>query len=227
MASIFQRAANLARANLSSAAERGLRRLGEQATRRMTDAGSRGGTDRRSRSSGAFPGLGARVDAARGGRQNPVDAGPATIRTVEVGGRPVVSQTRAWEMRRDLPRFSYAPVQDGNADPGEVAWTWVPFDDDPTRGKDRPVLVLARVDGGLLAAQLTSRDRARDSVTRDEYGRIWLDVGAGGWDRDGRPSEARLDRLWVVRPQDVRREGARLDRDAFERVTEALHHLHG
>jgi len=38
--------------------------------------------------------------------------------------------------------FEYAPVADGHPDPGEVVWTWVPFEDDPSRGKDRPVLVI-------------------------------------------------------------------------------------
>ena len=29
---------------------------------------------------------------------------------------------------------SYAPEPDGDADPGEVVWAWVPFEDDPTQG---------------------------------------------------------------------------------------------
>ena len=29
------------------------------------------------------------------------------------------------------------------ADPGEVVWGWVPYEDDPAQGKDRPVLLLA------------------------------------------------------------------------------------
>ena len=38
----------------------------------------------------------------------------------------------------------YAPDPDGDPDPGEIVWTWVPFEDDPSQGKDRPVLVVAR-----------------------------------------------------------------------------------
>ena len=38
----------------------------------------------------------------------------------------------------------YAPDLDGRADPGEIVWTWVVYEDDPTRGKDRPVLVVGR-----------------------------------------------------------------------------------
>ena len=37
---------------------------------------------------------------------------------------------------------SYAPEQDGDPDPGEVVWAWIPYEDDPKQGKDRPVIVL-------------------------------------------------------------------------------------
>jgi hypothetical protein len=36
----------------------------------------------------------------------------------------------------------YAPELDGEPDPGEVVWAWVPYEDDPGQGKDRPVLLL-------------------------------------------------------------------------------------
>ena len=36
----------------------------------------------------------------------------------------------------------YAPEADGEPDPGEVVWAWVPYEDDPSQGKDRPVLLL-------------------------------------------------------------------------------------
>ena len=53
-----------------------------------------------------------------------------------------------------------------------------------------------------------------------------MDVGSGGWDRDGRPSEVRLDRLLVLDAADIRREGAALDRSIFDRVlAEARTHL--
>ena len=35
-----------------------------------------------------------------------------------------------------------------------------------------------------------------------------MDVGAGAWDTEGRPSEVRLDRLLVLRDDEIRREGA-------------------
>ena len=44
---------------------------------------------------------------------------------------------------------SYEPEADGQPDPGEVVWGWVPFEEDPSQGKDRPVLLIGRkeVDG--------------------------------------------------------------------------------
>jgi len=118
----------------------------------------------------------------------------------------------------------YAPERDGDADPGEVVWTWVPYEDDPSQGKDRPVLVLGW-DGPLLAGvQLSSKDHGqrRDA---DE----WVPVGTGGWDREGRPSYADAARLLRIDPAEVRREGAALSRERFDAVVarvEALHHWH-
>ncbi len=90
---------------------------------------------------------------------------------------------------------SYAPDPNGRPDPGEVVWAWVPYEDDPAQGKDRPVLVVGR-EGDLLAClYLTSKDHDRDADDEARHGRYWMDVGSGGWDREGRPSEVRLDRL--------------------------------
>ena len=117
---------------------------------------------------------------------------------------------------------SYAPQADGRPDPGEVVWGWVPYEDDPPQGKDRPVLLIARGDDGrLLGLMLTSKDHDRDAADEARWGRHWMDVGAGGWDRERRPSEVRLDRLLVLAPDAVRREGAALDRAMFDRVVAA------
>ena len=80
----------------------------------------------------------------------------------------------------------YAPEMDGEADPGEVVWTWVPFEDDPSRGKDRPVLVVGRDGDHLLALMLSSRDHD-DDPDEARHGRVWFDLGAGAWDPSGRP----------------------------------------
>ncbi len=129
--------------------------------------------------------------------------------------------------------LSYAPREDDRPDPGEVVWAWVPYEEDISRGKDRPVLVIAEeeattggVDGEgtvLIALMLTSRDRTEPGATRtDEHGATWVDIGAGDWDRQGRPSEVRADRLLRLAPGAVRREGGRLDRERFDRVAEAV-----
>jgi len=125
----------------------------------------------------------------------------------------------------------YAPQPDGRPDPGEVCWAWVPYEDDPARGKDRPVLVIAaRSDGGEALVDclvMTSKDHDRDEAQEAAAGRHWMDVGAGGWDRELRPSEVRLDRVVVLRESDVRREGAALDPAIYAAVLAARAALTG
>jgi hypothetical protein len=115
----------------------------------------------------------------------------------------------------------YAPERDGDADPGEVVWTWVAYEDDPTQGKDRPVLVLGH-DGPLLAAVPLS---SKDHGSRDDA-HEWVPVGTGGWDRSGRPSFADASRLLRVEPAAVRREGAALDLGRFDEVVARVRALH-
>lgn len=131
---------------------------------------------------------------------------------------------------RGLPDFTYSPDPDGEADPGEVVWTWVPYEEDASQGKDRPVLVLARQGTGpsarLVVSQMTSQDHDLDAAQEAHWGRFWHDVGTGDWDRQGRPSEVRLDRLLLVEPASVRREGATMRREVFDGVVAALRHHH-
>lgn len=119
-------------------------------------------------------------------------------------------------------RTEYAPDLDGDADPGEIVWGWVPYEEDFTRGKDRPVLVVGHDGRWLLALMLTSKDHSRDAADEARWGRRWLDIGAGPWDRQGRPSEVRLDRVIRLDPAAVRREGAVVDRELFDRVVAAM-----
>jgi PemK-like, MazF-like toxin of type II toxin-antitoxin system len=125
---------------------------------------------------------------------------------------------------------SYEPELDGDPDPGEVVWAWVPYEEDPNQGKDRPVLLIGRkvVDGAewWAALMLTSKDHDRDEEQEAEAGRHWMDVGTGAWDREGRPSEVRLDRLIVLGDADIRREGAVLDRVIFDAVVAAAREWH-
>ena len=117
--------------------------------------------------------------------------------------------------------IAYAPKPDGRPDPGEVVWTWVPYEDDPSQGKDRPVLVLETDGDGWVGLMLSSQDHDRDAEDEARWGRHWMDVGTGGWDSQGRPSEVRLDRLLRLPEADVRREGAALDQVVFDAVVEA------
>ena len=78
----------------------------------------------------------------------------------------------------------YAPQRDGRPDPGEVVWAWVPYEENDGRGKDRPVLLLGRRGGQWVGLMLTSKDHDRDAADEARFGRYWMDVGVGGWDRD-------------------------------------------
>jgi hypothetical protein len=124
-----------------------------------------------------------------------------------------------------LPRPSgrhleYSPNLDGDADPGEIVWTWVPYEDDPAQGKDRPVLVVGRNGHDVYALMLSSQSE-RDGQ------RNWLALGPGAWDREQRPSWIRLDRVLDIDGDGIRREGAILDRARFDRVAAVLRRDYG
>jgi len=119
----------------------------------------------------------------------------------------------------------YAPEVDGEPDPGEVVWAHVAYEDDPTRGKDRPVLVVGRDGRWVLGMQLTSKDHDRDAQQEQRASRFWVDVGSGGWDAKGRPSEVRVNRVVRIDPATIRREGAVLDRARWDEVV-AAHAAH-
>ena len=117
----------------------------------------------------------------------------------------------------------YAPDPDGRPDPGEIVWTWVPYEEDHARGKDRPVLLVGRDGPWLLALQLTSKDHdgathPRRSPPLGRHRRRRLGP-------PGRPSEVRVDRVVRVGPDAVRREGAVLARERFAEVADALARL--
>lgn len=126
-----------------------------------------------------------------------------------------------------MPDFEYAPDANSRPDPGEVVWTWVPYEEDRSQGKDRPVVVVAECEGRIVFAQLTSKDHDAVASREARSGRMWVDVGAGSWDRQGRPSEARIDRLLCVHPDQMRREGGHLDESRFTEVIAAIRAFHG
>ncbi|WP_434599467.1 type II toxin-antitoxin system PemK/MazF family toxin [Streptomyces sp. A5-4] len=117
-------------------------------------------------------------------------------------------------------RTSYAPDRDGDPDPGEIVWTWVPYEENDGRGKDRPVLVVAReATGTLLAVQLSSK--------RHDQDREWVAIGVGPWDAAGRESWVAVDRVLRVHEEGMRREACALDRPRFDRVVRRLRERYG
>jgi hypothetical protein len=157
-----------------------------------------------------------RTTSPRPGASSP-RTGPASPRTIPTTSYPG-DATR-------LPDTTYAPRPDGRPDPGEIVWTWVPFEEDHSQGKDRPVLVIGHEGRWLVALALTSKDHDRDEQQERRSGREWVDIGTGAWDPRGRPSEVRVNRLVRVDPDGVRREGAVLPRDRYEEVVAAARAL--
>jgi hypothetical protein len=152
--------------------------------------------------------LNRQVDGASAARPGPAPG----------GGHGGVRTAPAAERARTI---AYQPDLDGAADPGEVVWTWVPYEEDASQGKDRPVLVVARAsDGDLLGLMLSSQGHRRGDAH-------WLPVGSGPWDREGRDSYVRLDRVLEIPEHGIRREGAIMPVDRFDRVADELRRGYG
>ncbi|MFC7531150.1 type II toxin-antitoxin system PemK/MazF family toxin [Actinoplanes sp. GCM10030250] len=152
----------------------------------------------------------------QGSRPTPPAARPAPSRPGTSARRP----PRQIPKPRSGRHLAYAPKLDGDADPGEIVWTWVPYEEDPNQGKDRPVLVVGR-DGRTLLGLMLSSQGERDGQ------RHWLALGPGEWDSTSRPSWVRLDRVLEVEEDGIRREGAVLDRARFDRVAALLRRDYG
>lgn len=121
---------------------------------------------------------------------------------------------------RGAVRWDYRPRRDRRADPGEVVWAWVAFEEDARVGKDRPIAVIGRTaDVRLVAVMLSTKDHSGDGN--------WLALGSGPWDPAGRASWVRTDRLLAVHPDAIRREGAALGPEAFARLARAMRRPRG
>jgi hypothetical protein len=156
-------------------------------------------------------GIGVGLNALAGAAASAAAAGQSQVAIA--AGRPVTDNSVPTAHR--ARKLVYAPDLDGRADPGEIVWTWVVYEDDPTRGKDRPVLVVGRDKRTLLGLMLSSQDHHRNDPD-------WVPIGSGTWDHEGRASWVRLDRVLDVPEEGIRREGAILDRDRFEVVAARL-----
>lgn len=111
----------------------------------------------------------------------------------------------------------YSPKHDGDPDPGEIVWTWVPYEEHDGRGKDRPVLVVAREHGHhdtLLAVRLSSKPH--------EHNPHWVELGTGPWDHSGRDSWVDLERIMRIHHHGIRREACALDHARFNLVSDHL-----
>ncbi len=113
-------------------------------------------------------------------------------------------------------RIEYTPQLDGDPDPGEVVWTWVPFEENHTLGKDRPVVIIGRRGDVLSGVALTTKDHGHGAV----------EIGTGEWDSRHRASYAKVDRLLDIDVHAVRREGAILNRRQFDEVIDAVVRIH-
>src|SRR5215472_15994108 len=164
------------------------------------EAGRRGGRRPTStpaaRSSSSSP-----VAAAHG---HPARSGSSRADAVVSPGEFGPEASREVDPHRIGPvRMSYSPLPDGAPDPGEIVWTWVPFEENDGRGKDRPVLVVAVESAGTyLAVPLTSKDHDGEGD--------FVSVGVGGWDGGHRPSWVNLDRVIRVHEGGMRREASAL-----------------
>ncbi|WP_136056834.1 type II toxin-antitoxin system PemK/MazF family toxin [Microbacterium sp. K24] len=117
-------------------------------------------------------------------------------------------------------QVAYAPERDGAPDAGEIVWTWVPYEENDGRGKDRPVLVIGRESADrVYAVRMTSKAHDGD--------RDFLTIGSGAWDSQGRESWVDIEQLYSVHEDGLRREAAVLDRRLYDRVAGALTRRYG
>lgn len=155
---------------------------------------------------------------ARSNRRAPAPVGGTPVR--EYGESPgrhgdgATRDARPDELAR--LRFEYAPHPDGDPDPGEVVWTWVPYAENDGRGKDRPVLIVGRLGDSSVAGCYLS--------TKQHDG--FVGMGSGGWDSQGRESFLAPDRVLRITHAGMRREGVQVDREHFVAAARAiaLHH---
>ncbi|WP_194239232.1 type II toxin-antitoxin system PemK/MazF family toxin [Microbacterium sp. CBA3102] len=140
--------------------------------------------------------------------------------TVERGRMSGSETVRVDPDRITRLEVAYAPQRDGAPDAGEIVWTWVPYEENDGRGKDRPVLVIGRESAErVYAVRMTSRPHDGD--------RDYLSIGTGEWDAQRRESWVDIEQLYSVHEGGLRREAAVLDRRRYDRVGAALTRRYG
>ena len=154
------------------------------------------------------------------------DGGPSDAHQRSRDEEPTAGRERGSEtIQVDPQRVSdvnvgYAPSRNDLPDSGEVIWTWVPYEENDGRGKDRPVLVIGRESAQrVYAVRMTSKAHGGD--------RDFLSIGSGAWDSQGRESWVDIEQLYSVHNDGMRREAAVLDQSRYQRVAEALIRRYG
>lgn len=124
---------------------------------------------------------------------------------------------------RGLPMLNYSPhLNNSVPDSGEVVWAWVPYEENWTQGKDRPVLVIGIDNGWYLGLPLSSVDHDLDERQEEREGRYWVELGYGSWDTENRDSFVRVDRIVRLHPGTIRRIGGQITPDVWNKVTAGL-----
>lgn len=148
-----------------------------------------------------------------------------TVRKAAGGSRPSSEDRHAPKLSirypgdfKGRPQITYAPHTGKTPDPGEVVTAWVPDEADHKQGKDRPVLLIGRDGDWLLGVTLSIVDREPDA---EQIGH-WVTIGTGAWDTRRRQSQARVDRIVRIHPDDVRGRAEKLDKDRFDKVAAGI-----
>ncbi|GAA2828122.1 hypothetical protein FB468_0518 [Leucobacter komagatae] len=152
----------------------------------------------------AKPSAGAGGRASGGYDESPGQYGAGATRDVQ-----------ASELRG--AKLEYAPSMDGDPDPGEIVWTWVPYVENDGRGKDRPVLIIGRIDATTVFGCYVS----------SKYHRDFISIGSGDWDSQGRESFVSPERILRVTHAGMRREGATIARERFTEAVRGVLEYHG
>ena len=90
----------------------------------------------------ALPGGAARLARHRGPASKPKARGAGCPRRAPRRGAAAGLTGRYPGDFHGKAKVSYAPSPNGRPEPGEIVWTWVPYEEDYSQGKDRPVLLV-------------------------------------------------------------------------------------
>lgn len=169
--------------------------------------------------------LGNKQSKSSANKPNPATKKPAHPTPKAAGNYDPQTQAAPFSYAGDFsgkPQLSYAPHADDIADPGEIVWGWIPYEEDHSLGKDRPVLIIGKNDSWLLAVPLSTTDHDLDRVQEERAGRYWIEIGRGPWDTKNRESFVRVNRILQLEPSHLRRIACRLDQERFEKVCQAI-----